>query len=217
MNLFFKARYRFLLLIGFFIFASCSRTVPEITFGFIQLVQYQNETGVEEYFSFFIIPEDEDGVENLDELILYNDNEQLRWLIKSDEWITFTENEKTWIGTRSIAIQKGMTLPRGVYRAVLVNKGGEKGERNFTFDYENRYPFPVFGIAGGIYTIKSEYPQNHLVFYDNNGKYISTAEPPSMQGNVSELKIPSTVRTAALWAEDPSHFCSAITSVVPVR
>jgi hypothetical protein len=217
MKLFFKVQKQFLILIICVIFISCSKTVPEITFGFIQLVQYQNETGIEEYFSFFIIPEDEDGIENLDELILYNDNEQLRWLVRSDEWVKLSENGKTWIGTRRIAIQRGMTLPKGVYRAVLINKGGEKTERNFTFDYENRYPFPVFRIANGVYIINSEYPRNHLIFYDNNGNYISTVDPSSMQGNVSELKIPSNVRTAALWAEDPAHFCSALTNVVPVR
>jgi hypothetical protein len=191
--------------------------VPEITFGFIQLVQYQNEKGIEEYFSFFIVPVDEDGIENLDELILYNDHEQLRWLIKSDEWIIFIENEKTWIGSRRIAIQEGMTIPRGVYRAVLINKGGEKGERSFTFDYENRYPFPALEVIDGVYIINSEYPQNHLVFYDNSGNYITSIDPSTMQGYISELGIPSTARTAALWAEDQSHFCSAVTNVVSVR
>ena len=195
---------------------SCSKTKPEITFGFIQLVLYQGNTGPTEQYSFFIIPEDEDGIENLEELYLYHDREQLRWHIKSGEWISYTQDEKTWIGTRSIAVRDGR-LPRGVYRAVLINKGGEKGERNFTYDGDVRYPFPELEIAEGIYSIRSEWPSNRLVCYDIEGNYTVTVELNSLTGSVSQLDIPSSVRTAALWAEDTSYFCSAFTNVVPVR
>jgi hypothetical protein len=205
-----------LLLIIFLTAVSCSRTVPEITFGFIKLVLYEGETGPQEYFSFFIIPEDEDGMENLDELYLFHDREQLRWHIKSDEWLTYTHNERTWIGTRSIAVQEG-SLPRGVYRAVLVNKGGERGERSFTYDGGARFPFPVFEVEEGMYTIRSEWPVNRLVCYDRNGNYHSTVEVHSLTGDISQLNIHSSVRTASLWAEDPEYFSSAFTNVVSVR
>ncbi|MDR0487353.1 MAG: hypothetical protein LBG91_03810 [Treponema sp.] len=196
---------------------SCSRTKPEISYGFMELVLYQGDTKPEEYFSFFIIPEDEDGLENLDELYLYHDREQLRWVIKSDEWIEFTQNGQTWIGTRGIAIQDDMVLPRGVYRAVLVNKGGEKGERNFTFDAEVRYPFPELEIADGQYRVTSRWPDNRLVCYDSGGNYSTTVELQSLTGSVSQLKLPSNVRTASLWAEDAERFCSAFTNAVSTR
>ncbi|MDR2136512.1 MAG: hypothetical protein LBO76_07845, partial [Treponema sp.] len=48
-------------------FFSCSRAEPSIDFGFLDLVFYQGENGPEERFSFFVIPRDDDGVENLDE------------------------------------------------------------------------------------------------------------------------------------------------------
>jgi hypothetical protein len=195
---------------------SCSRGEPEITFGFIQLVLYQGETGPQEQYSFFVMPEDEDGMENLDELYLYHDREQLRWRIKNDEWISYTLDEKTWIGTRSISIREGR-LPRGVYRAVLVNKGGEKGERNFTYDGEVRYPFPEITVADGIYTVNSEWPVNRLVCFDRTGNYSSTVELVSLTGSISQLNLPSSVITAALWAEDTSNFCSAYTNMVSIR
>jgi len=195
---------------------SCSRTKPEITFGFIQLVLYQGDSGPQEHYSFFIIPEDEDGMENLEELYLYHDRDQLRWHIKSDEWISYTQGEKTWIGTRGITVKEG-GLPRGVYRAVLINKGGEKGERSFTYDGDVRYPFPKIEIAGGSYMINSEWPGNRLVCYDVEGNYVTTVELSSLTGSVSQLNLPSSVRTAALWAEDTAYFCSAFTNVVSVR
>ena len=221
MKLFFKQiKHLFiltsLLLTAIFLIVSCSRTKPEISFGFIQLVLYQADTEPNEQYSFFIIADDEDGIENLDELYLYHDKEQLRWHIKSDEWISYIQDEKNWIGTRSIAVKEGR-LPRGVYRAVLVNKGGERGERNFTYDGNVRYPFPELVIDDGFYTVNSEWPVNRLVCYDRAGTYLSTVELSSLIGTVSQLNLPPSVRTAALWSEDSANFCSAFTNVVSVR
>jgi len=196
---------------------SCTNSKPDITFGFLQLVLYQTEEGPREQFSFFIIPEDEDGIENLDELYLYHDREQLRWQLKSDEWVTYTQGERTWIGTRSIAVTDGGGLPRGLYRAVLVNKGGESAERTFTFDSAVRYPFPELEITDGIYTVKSNWPVNRLVCYDRSGNYIATVKLSSLTGEVSGLNLSSNARTAALWTEDEDNNISAFTNVVSVR
>jgi len=198
---------------------SCSRTEPKIAFGFIELVYYQEKDKPQERFSFFIIPEDDEGVENLADLYLYNDREQLRWNIKSEDWVSYVQDGKTWIGTRSIVIGEDEILPRGQYRAVLVNKGGEKSERNFSFDApeEPRFPFPSLEMSGGDYTVTSEYPSNRLVCYDDEGNYVFTANLTKLNGPVSELNIPSNARTAALWAEDTQYFTSAFTHVTYIR
>jgi len=200
----------------FVLSVSCTNSKPEITYGFMQLVLYQEDAGPKEYFSFFVIPSDDDGMDNLDELYLYHDREQLCWHIKSDEWINYTQDGKNWIGTRSISVREG-SLPRGVYRAVLVNKSGESAERNFTFDGDVRYSFPEIEIKDGQYTVISQWPSNSLVCYDGTGNYVTTAELQSLTGEISQLKLPSSVRSAALWAEDISNSCSAFTNVVPVN
>jgi len=198
---------------------SCSRTEPKIAFGFIELVYYQDNNKPQERFSFFIIPEDEEGIENLADLYLYHDREQLRWHIKSEDWISYVQDGKTWIGTRSIAIGEDETLPRGQYRAVLVNKGGEKSERNFSFDApeEPRFPFPALDITNGLYTVNSQYPSNRLVCYDEQGNYISTVNLSNLSGQIIDLNIPNNARTAALWAEDTQYFTSAFTYVTTIR
>jgi len=196
--------------------ASCTNSKPEITFGFLQLVMYMTEEGIKERFSFFILPEDEDGFENLDELYLYHDREQLRWRMKNGEWITHTQDDKTWIGTWSIAVLDD-SLPRGLYRAVLVNKGGESAERTFTFDSVIRHHFPELEIRGGEYMIRSSWPVNRLVCYDRTGNYLTTVELLSHTGSVSDLNLPSDAGTAALWAEDKDNSTSAFTNVVSVH
>ena len=198
---------------------SCTNSRPEISYGFLQLVLYQTDSVPKEQFSFFIIPEDEDGIENLEDLYLYHDREQLRWHIKSDDWVSYIHEGKTWIGSRSITADENESLPRGLFRAVLVNKGGEKSERNFTFDapQEPRFPFPTLEISGGRYTVDSAYPANRLLCYDEQGNYIYSANLSRLNGSIDELDVPSQARTAALWAEDAQYFTSAVTYVTALR
>jgi hypothetical protein len=195
---------------------SCSRTKPEIAFGFIKLILYEGDPDPIERFSFFIIPEDDDGIDNLDELFLYHDREQLRWRIKSDEWIKHTHEGIEWIGTRSLSVRDDY-LPRGVFRAVLVNKGGESSERNFTFDGNVRFPFPEIEIEGGIYTVVSAWPVNRLVGHDRSGNYVMTVVLNSLSGNVADLRLSQSVRTVTLWSEDEENFCSAFTNAVLIN
>jgi hypothetical protein len=110
-------------------------------------------------------------------------------------------------------------LPRGQYRAVLVNKGGEKTERTFTFDApgEPRFPFPFFSVSGGVYRADSRYPENRLICYDGQGNFVKILPLEQLEGPVADLDIPSEVRGAALWAEDPSYASSALTDVTPLR
>ena len=198
---------------------SCSKAEPAILYGFIESVYYQGKDKPEERFSFFILPEDDDGTENLSELYIYHDRESLRWLIKSEDWIQHEEDGKTWVGTRAIAMFEDLPLPRGQYRAVLVNKGGEQTERYFTFDSpeEPPHPFPFLSINNGVYRIDSEYPVNQLICYDQQGNTVQTLGLTQIQGNLRDLRIPNNVRSAALWAEDPEYHSSALTEAVILR
>ena len=193
---------------------SCSRTEPVIAFGFIELFYYQDTGGApSEYFSFFIIPEDDDGIENLADLYLYHDREQLQWHISSDDWVSHVEGGNTWIGSRSIAIGEAEHLPRGQFRAVLINKGGERSERLFTFDAPQTpaFPFPTIEIRERQYTVVSSYPVNQLIFYDDEGNFLNLLVLDELRGSIDNLDIPGDARSASLWAQNPEHLTSAFT------
>jgi hypothetical protein len=204
------------ILTGFF---SCSKAEPRILYGFIELIYYQVRGNPEERYSFFILPEDDDGVENLDELYLYHDREGLRWFFTSDDWIKHEEDGKTWIGSRNIAMHDNIPLPRGQYRAVLVNKGGESTERKFTYDGPDTspYPSPSISIGEGYYHINSQYPVNQLICYDQQGKIIQTLPVKEKEGSIGDLRFQGAVRTVALWAEDPEYRISVLTDVATIR
>jgi hypothetical protein len=197
---------------------SCSRAEPRIIYGFIELVYYPGTSVPEERYSFFILPEDDDGVENLSELYLYHDREGLRWLLTPEDWIEYEEAGRIWIGSRGIAMTDGFSLPRGQYRAVLVNRGGESTERSFTYDGPeiSPYPFPTLSVEDGYYTVVSEYPVNHFICHDQQGKVVQTLPFIDKSGAVWVLNVQSTVRTIALWAEDPEYHLSAITEAVSI-
>lgn len=198
---------------------SCSETAPEIKFGFIELVYYEGGAGPEERFSFFVLPEDGDGVENLGELYLYHDKAGLRWEITSEDWALHEEEGRVWIGSRAIGMFDDESLPRGQYRAVLVNKGGERTERAFAFDApeEARYPFPSLSVSGGNFRVDSRYPENQFVCYDAAGEYLQTARVFTESGAVAELGLADAVHSMALWARDPEYQCSAFTKPAVVR
>ncbi|MDR1956533.1 MAG: hypothetical protein LBQ30_06740 [Treponema sp.] len=206
-------------LVALTVLGACSRTEPRIPYGFMQLVYYQGPVRPEERFSFFVIPEDDDGIENLEELYLYHDLEGLRWRLSAEDWITFEEADKTWIGSRAIAMVGVDPLPRGQYRAVLVNKGGERTERTFSFDapVDPRYPFPRIELQEENYTIESRYPEHFLLCYDGDGSFISTVPVKTLQDTLASLGLPSNARAIALWARDTEYQTAALTDVISLR
>jgi hypothetical protein len=198
---------------------SCSRAEPKISYGFIRLVYYQGSGRPEERFSFFVLPNDDDGIEDINELYLYYDREGLVWSLSANDWIRYDSEGQTWIGSRSITMVDGENMPRGQYRALIMDKGGEKSERIFSFDApaEPRFAFPELTVNEGQYRIESLYPENRFVCYDEGGEFLTTLDISAKAGAVANLALPSNTGTIALWAEDAEYFTSALTDVVPVR
>jgi hypothetical protein len=198
---------------------SCSRAEPNIAYGTLRLVYFQGILGPEELFSFFIIPEDEDGLEDLSDLYLYHDREGLCWHLTSEDWVVVKNEDQTWIGSRSIAMIDDLPLPRGQFRAVLFDKGGEQAQRQFSFDAprEAPHPFPLLHVDEGRYRIESEYPEHYFVCYDNMGAFLKNVPVEMRAGELAVLGLPRETRAIALWAEESGYFTSALTEVVPIQ
>ena len=77
----------FTVLLGAIFLFSCSRTEPRIPYGFMELTYYPGSDQTQERFSFFVIAEDDDGFDNLEELHLYYDRENLGWIMHSEDWV----------------------------------------------------------------------------------------------------------------------------------
>ncbi|MDR1949802.1 MAG: hypothetical protein LBQ38_10455 [Spirochaetaceae bacterium] len=197
---------------------SCTRSEPKIAYGAMRLVYYQDYEKPAERFSFFVLPDDNDGIEDVEELYLYNDREGLVWQLGVEDWVSYELEGRTWIGSHNIAMTGDESLPRGLFRAVLVDKGGERAERTFAFDApeEPRYAFPFFTASDGRYLVESGYPEHYFICYDAEGGYVQTKPLTVLDGTFAELDLPANVEGVALWAEDPELYVSALTDVVAV-
>jgi hypothetical protein len=157
-------------------------------------------------------------MEDLADLYLFHDLEGLSWHLSADDWITVDADNKTWIGSYNIGMADSEGLPRGQFRAVIVDKGGEQSERNFTFDAaaDPRFPFPAISVEGGRYTVESQYPDNYIVHYDDQGNLVNYYPIRNPSGELAELGVPVT-GAVALWADDGEYLTSAMTDVVRLR
>ncbi|GMO41660.1 MAG: hypothetical protein Ta2B_21600 [Termitinemataceae bacterium] len=203
-----------------FVLSACSRAAPTLAYSFMQLVYMEGEDDTYiPHITFFVLADDEDGVEDIAELRLYNDFEGLVWKATADNWTQLTENEKTWIGSRDFVMPAGEPIPNGQFRAVLIDKGGDQGTRTFGFDgaAQSRYPFPKVAAADGTYSIVSAYPQNSFLCYSGTGEYKSTVTITKKTGNISELSLGNDIVSIALWAADSSNSVSVVTKQHPVK
>ncbi|MDR1257404.1 MAG: hypothetical protein LBJ86_06625 [Spirochaetaceae bacterium] len=200
-------------------FSSCTRSSPTIAYSTMSLNYIEGDTGVTPSLSFFVLADDDDGYEDIDELRLYSDYEGLSWVFKADEWIRHDEAGNTWIGARNIAMAGGETFPSGQYRAVLVDKAGERSERTFGFDVPEipRFAFPKLAINEDSYTITSEYPENYFLCYGQDGAYRRYVRLESKNAALSSLRLSSDILSVALWAHDPERSTSALTKTAAIR
>ncbi|MDR2795508.1 MAG: hypothetical protein LBB47_02205 [Spirochaetaceae bacterium] len=200
-------------------FAACSRSAPTIAFSTISLNYIEEDSGPFPSLSFFVLAGDDDGYEDLAELRLYNDYGGLLWSFTPETWIRHDEAGNTWIGSRRIAMAGGEVFPSGQYRAVLIDKGGDRTERTFGFDVPSipRHPFPKFTVTDGRYDIASEYAEHYFLCYDQEGAYRSSVKLETNRGELSSLRLGADILSVAVWAHDTEYSTSALTKMTAIR
>jgi len=202
-------------------FASCSRSAPQISFHYMALTHYEEESGVEDRVTFYGIIEDNDGIDDIDTIQLFNDASGLYWTLTAGTWTSLTDHGKTWIGSHDLTVPEGESLPSGQYRAVVIDKSGERSERTFGFDIPTggRYKKPSFkvDIEKNTYTIESAYPTLRIMCYNAEGAFTQSVLVTEKSGALDSLGLSSSSRSAALWSNDSEHFESAISKIVPLK
>jgi hypothetical protein len=200
-------------------FAACTRAEPSISFWSMRLIYYEEDEGIIPRISFFALTNDEDGPDDIEELRLYNDFEGLLWVFTNDNWVTHQEENGIWIGAHSLSMAGGEQFPSGQWRAMVIDKGGERSERVFGFDVpaESKYPFPKFTVENGSWTLESEYPEHFLLCYDSGGNYIRTILLQAKGGSLSTIGMPPETASAAYWGEDTGSMTAALTKPAAVR
>ena len=157
-----------------FYLLSCSGDPPELHSVWSQLNLFDDPSydAPVESLSLFIQAEDQDGVEDLDQLYLINDDTFSTWTISSDQWVSYIDQEVTWIGFNGLRAAGDGHFAEGNYRVLLIDLGGERGEIDFYL--RNRIPekeqlsLPEILYDNENITITSDFPKFEIWFYDRD-------------------------------------------------
>jgi len=190
LKLFFKLSFLCALLIACF---SCSGKPPELMAIDWHLIRNADNA---EVLSLFAASRDADGLSDLSELWLINDEAELSWKLTSDTWKAREANSETWIGSNAfsalgsfISTEGSSTIKptpfiRGTYRVVLIDKAGERAEKMVNVQTIPVIPpAPLVVIQGTNITISGVWKEFAIAFLDRSGAVIKAlrAEPKTYQ------------------------------------
>jgi len=147
----------------------CSAKPPEIV-GLRARVELHalEKGGAVERLSVFVAAGDEDGRDDLDRLHVIHDASERFWSLTRDDWILREEGSDVWLGANDLALEDDGPIPRGRWRVVLLDSGGERAEREFTVSAapSSGYPVPTAKLSGAILVVASAWPQVSVAFLD---------------------------------------------------
>ena len=166
--------------------AACSVAPPAfMSVDYRLVVQPDDETGArDERLSVFASVSDGDGVNDLEYLYVIHDGEELCWTLTMENWERRDEGSSVWLGLNGLD-SPGTAMPRGVYRLVLVDRAGQRAERNFSLSAPetSAYDIPSIKLSENSVTLVSPYPANTAFFIDAGGNIVRTA--PLSKGTTS--------------------------------
>lgn len=216
-------RLLYTVLVSILLLSACSRNEPLINGVQLRLIYHENSENKEaanfERLSLMIAAGDEDGIADLAALYLVHDRDQLYWTLHDTDWIHVERSGRIWIGSHNISMVNDEPFPRGAYRILLEDKGGERTERIISFDAPEKaeFAFPSFTLSEGNYRLNSSYPSNTLVLYDSQGAMIRTVRLETKTGTLRSLDLPRAAQGASLFSEDPDTMVCAFTGMIPLQ
>lgn len=161
--------------------SGCSGKPPEMTRFTAQLMltQAPDSESTVERLSVFLVANDPDGFEDLSALYVIHDGAELYWKIESADWIKTTFEAETWIGSNGIGMADGSPMPRGEYRILLQDKGGDDVED--VFSLEERQPaektaFPKAAEANALISCSGLKETPELWIYDLADRFVTALD-----------------------------------------
>jgi hypothetical protein len=194
---------------------SCSGEPPVISRVSAQLL-YVNDLAadtVSEELAIYVVPEDEDGLDDLEYLHVISDRAELYWSLDSSSWTSARSQNQDWIGTARLAVPPDMSFPRGTYRVLLYDLAGESDEAEFSLGAEVRkpadIPFPRAQEAGGKIVIDGPVEWYTLLVYTSAGTYVRSFPTQAESTTVESIRRTDAVLRAgftyyvyAYWPQD---------------
>jgi hypothetical protein len=123
-----------LLLLFLLALAACTPRPPEILRVEVEVRLVTDRVAGRDYeqLSLFVQGEDPDGFEDLDEVVLLNDQSGLFWRIDRNSWVVVRGG--AWMGSAALTMPLLGAFPRGEYRILIYDAGGNSEEEFVSID-----------------------------------------------------------------------------------
>jgi hypothetical protein len=156
-------------------FLGCTGSPPEILQDHADVYLFRDRTlGMSyERLTFFVSARDEDGFEDIETLYLVHDEERLHWAVDVDRWQREEREEETWVGRNDIQMADYSSMPRGLYRVLLLDAAGERDQREIRVSTPEvpitAVSFPDLALENGRLIVDSIHARHTVHAFDAAG------------------------------------------------
>lgn len=167
-------------LLAALLLASCSGSPPRINRVSAQLIYEKDLVSgrTVEQLAVFVVPEDKDGLDDLEYLHVISDRAELSWTVDSGTWTRTKGQNEEWIGSARLAMPANERFPRGSFRALLSDLSGDTDEHAFTLPPQapelSTLPFPLATVTGGRVTVSGPSEWSTLLVYTTSDKFVKS-------------------------------------------
>jgi hypothetical protein len=187
----------------------CGAKLPEISALEWRLEKRPLGAGPDyESLSVFAAIKDEDGLDNIAEIWIVEDDASYAWKLSDSDWIKAKEGADTWFGASALAGPELAALPRGSYRMLVVDSGGQRVEREFRVS--GSFPpraAPTVSLSGAALSIGSSWPETLVLAFDGAGALLASVPSRPKSSTLEALFGQETAAKAAelcAYGYDPS-------------
>ncbi len=166
-----------------FLLLSCTSKPPKILNLNWNLYLYNDLTSNERYeaLSIFVNVDDPDGIDDIEKIYIINDNKELFWKLDDTNWVEKKNGASTWLGSNRLVTTTKRNLPRGNYRVMMYDFGGNSVEREIDIDSSlvklEQIKFPTSNIEKttifGL-NIPTSMLKNAEIWIYQDGKFITS-------------------------------------------
>jgi len=164
--------------------AGCAGAPPRIVQLFWQLDVVRNVELQQQHeeLSFFLLIDDADGIEDLREFRIIQEDAELSWTISADELRRIRREGEVWLGVNGVQMNDRSPLPRGDYLVEVIDKAGETDVSELFFGPEitgltrgdlSGDLFPVVEKSGEA-SLRSAGEYTNVFLYNERGEFVSS-------------------------------------------
>lgn len=150
----------------------CTGSQPDIV-EVMQTIVFRYDPVFDQSFEslhLYTVVSDPDGIGDLFELYVLNDDQAIFWKLSQDSWDVHENDDKIWIGSHTLRVPQSRSIPRGRYRVQVYDRAGEISVQVIEVLQSNSIgntslTFPSLSYREGVLDLVSSYEENIVRWY----------------------------------------------------